>query len=322
MPIPEPGILMFSNELLNQYASLAAEKINEVKPLNIIDELMLSMIGARNRSELINALMWPGSMPEINLNSLSPCEAYPLAKILLLNWPTSFNLNELRLIRERAKRECTNELDKLQLRLIKHSDAIKLLTKLYHEAITGKLNELDLLGLIYALSVYGLYDRVLRLLRLKELEIMKHPLMILRILLRGLMNITPWHRGIILSTSILNISDWALITVKYRNNTCIIAQFKSLESPYTVSNCTVQVEGGRLIVENTEPNLSLKPLIVELIMKSSNWGVVFIANNTNNPITYEPRVKRGCLVKAKDYETRDCGELYFDVGEYASIHFT
>ena len=322
MPIPEPGILMFSNEILNQYALHATEKISEIKPLNAIDELILSMIGVKNRNVLANALMWPGPMPEINLNSLSPCEAYPLAKILLLNWPTGFNLSELRSVRERALRECPSDLDKLQLRLIKHDDAIRLLTKLYYDAITSKPNELDLPGLIYALIIYGLYDKALRLLKLRMPKVINNPLMILRILLRGFMNITPWHRGLILSTSILSVSDWALVTVRYRNNTCIIAQFKSLESPYTVSNCTVQVEGGRLVVENTEPRINLKPLIAELIMKSSNWGVVFIANNTNNPIIYEPRVKSGCLVKAKDYETRSCSELYLDVGEYASIHFT
>ncbi|ABW00924.1 hypothetical protein [Caldivirga maquilingensis] len=322
MTILEPGILMFSNELLNQYALHVIEKINEIKPLNAIDELMLSMIGVKSGSLLANALMWPGPMPEINLNSLNPCEAYPLAKILLLNWPAGFNLSELRLMRERALRECPSDLDKLQLRLIKHNDAIRLLTKLYYNAVTGKRNELDLPGLIYALTVYGLYDKALRLLKLKAPEVISNPLMILRILLRGFLNITPWHRGLILSTSILNVSDWALVTVRYRNNTCIITQFKSLESPYTVSNCTVQVEGGRLVVENTEPVISLKPLIVELIMKSSNWGVVFIANNTNNPITYEPRARNGCLIKAKDYETNECNELYLDVGEYASIHFT
>ncbi|WP_291999092.1 hypothetical protein [Caldivirga sp.] len=322
MSIPEPGILMFSNELLNQYALLIARKINEIKPLNAVDELMLSMIGAINGSELANAIMWPGSMPEINLDSLNPCDSYQLAKILLLNWPTNSSLSELRLIRERAMKECSNELDKLQLRLIKHGDAVKLLNKLYHAAIINKLSESDLPRLIYALAVYGLYDRALRLLRLKVSEVVNYPLMVLRILLRGFMNITPWHRGLILTTGILNVSDWALVTVRYRNNTCIVVQFKSLESPYTVSNCTVQVEGGRLVVDTNKPRLSIKPLTVELMMKSSNWGVVFIANNTNSPITYEPRVKNECIVKAKDYETRDCGELYLDVNEYASIHFT
>ena len=322
MPIPEPGILIFSNELLNQYALYAVKRVSEVKPLNVIDEIVLSMMGVRRGDSLANALMWPGPMPEINLNSLSPCEAYPLAKILLLNWPTASNLNELRLMRERAMKECSSVLDKLQLRLIKHGDAIRLLTKLYSDAINGRLNALDIPGLIYALIVYGLYDKALRLLKLKAPEVINNPLMILRILLRGFMNITPWHRGLILSTSVLNASDWALVTVRYRSNTCIIIQFKSLESPYTVSNCTVQVEGGRLVVENTEPKVSLKPLIIELMIKTSNWGVVFVANNTSNPITYEPRIKSGCLIKSKDYEARDCGELYLDVGEYASIHFT
>ena len=318
----KPGVLVYGNPVLNRYSSSVLGTLNDVEPLNPVDELILYMVGAYAGNEFVRSLMWPGPMPQLNLGSINPCDAYQVAKLVVVTWPTTSNLSELRRVRALALEECVGVLDRLQLRLVKHSEAIGMLDRLYEMAISNQLSEEDTAKLAYALVIYELYDRAVRLLERRFNTIIKYPLIVLRILLRGFMNLTPWHRGLILSTGTLNASDWVLTTVRYRDEVCVVAQFKSLEKPYTVSNCPVQVEGGRLVVSGVEPTLSTSPVTVELLMKPRNWGVVFIANNTNSPIRYEPRVKGRCVVKAKDYENQGCGELLLDAGEYASIHFT
>jgi len=173
----KPGALVYGNPVLNRYSSSVLGTLNDVKPLNPVDELILYMVGAHAGNEFVRSLMWPGPMPQLNLGSMNPCDAYQVAKLIVVTWPTTSNLSELRRVRALALEECVGVLDRLQLRLVKHSEAIGMLDRLYEMAISNQLSEEDTAKLAYALVIYELYDRAVRLLERRFNTIIKYPLL-------------------------------------------------------------------------------------------------------------------------------------------------
>lgn len=288
------------------------------EPGGFLDKTILYMVGLAEADDFVRSLMWPGPMPQLELQLLEPCEAYSVARLLMLNWPSKNMLNTLRTIKATALERC-GQLDRLRLRLIDHDSAIETLGRLYEDAFRGALAPGQLVKLAEAMAAYGLYSRAIRLLEAMTDRLVDYPVDTLRVLVKGVLGIVPWHRGLLANAGMLDASNWMVAKVRYRDRWCIIIQFRSLNFPYTISNCPIQVEGGRLVVNVDSPRIDQGPLRVD--MRDRDWGIVFVVNDTDRPIKYMPEGSR-CHVKARDYESSRCINVYLDVGEYASIYYT
>jgi len=51
----KPGVLVYGNPVLNRYSSSVLGTLNDVKPLNPVDELILYMVGAHAGNEFVRS---------------------------------------------------------------------------------------------------------------------------------------------------------------------------------------------------------------------------------------------------------------------------
>ncbi len=311
------GYLRLGNPALESVYRAAVEKLKGgAYSCEGLCKADLYMLGLAEADDYVKALMSPTPI-NLNIRLTDPCDAYEAARVLLLNMPRQQALSSLTSLRREALIKC-GELDRLALRIMPRGEALRLLGKYYVDAVNGRLGIDSIIKLSYALASYGLYGMAIGLVeRFRDELTNANPVNLVKLVLNGILGIVPWGRGILAGVSHLEHLRWVIAIVKYRDEPCLIVQFKSMGMPNTVSNCRTQVEGARLHLRGLSIGIGDRP--IKATLKGRGVFFEFMVNNTEGPIVHRVGGK-GCVIRGMDFELHECQDITIAPGDYVSIY--
>jgi len=205
---------------------------------------------------------------------------------------------------------CRDELRCMAHRLLKFNDALGPLARYY-----SRLNELgsaDRAKLALAFAKYGMVDMGLRVARTIEEPIYR------ALALIASLEPTLWPRHVTLRTRLLEELPWLLL----RWNHGYLLAINSLGRHHTVSNMNINLEGGRLVIDDQVQIQGEFDDHVELyIISRSGYGIYFWGSWSGDAARVS--FPAAGLVKSRYFELRINlpRELMIPPRSYASLVF-